>query len=434
MNDISMRKIRPILLSSMFIVLLSASGCSWWDDLMNNINWAEREYSNTEDTLNRAIADINANSQNWQRIMQKAIDDINPKERQVRQDLEELMQRGVHTAGIEARCDICYLGDMLVQGLQRIEAKIKNQPVPPLKPFICDVSPSAIDMNLDPNRRNNVEIYGYNLDMSWLKLYHIMETGQVDETPQFTVTSPFKRVINLGANGIALVPNSVKIRMDLGNGENRDIPIIQQWPDICVTRDFNTGASSIQVIPSRTGPGDKEFDGHGPCIRATAQIYTAENGTQLRAVVNVDMWECPDDMTKIHKDYTEGIGMEDRVLYTTEHDEEIVEIRTPVSATLEYIGHGTQPQSKTDSGLVSRWNMLADTDGDDVGKSYVTVTFNPVHLVLRKKLNCVTELELTRMMQQNAMSDNMINHLRTVRPIVFQRFETLKPYLRRRIQ
>lgn len=426
--------ITALLLSVMFVTTVFLSGCAWWDNLMGKIDFAEREFSNTEDILNRAMADINANSENWQRIIQTAIDQLDPAERQIRQDLEELMQRGIHTAGLEARCDIAYLGDMLVEGLQRIRATVRDEPPPPVRAFVCDSSPSAIDMNLDPNQRNNVEVYGYNLDQPWLTLYHVLDSRQVDETKNFSLGSPFKRVINLGSNGIALVPQSMKLRVDLGNDENRDIPIIQKWPDVCTTRDFSTESTSIQVIPAHVGSGDKEFHGDGPCIQARARVYTAQNGTQLRGNVWVDMWECPDDMDFISGDHTEGIGEGDRVLFTAEHDEEIIEIRTPMSAQLAFIGEGTDPQSKTDSGLVLRWNILGDTRGDDVGESYVTVTFNSVHLVLRKKLNCVTEDELARMMQQQAMSDVVFEWVLKDHPLILERFEELelRPLMRHR--
>lgn len=420
------KRTSAIVLSVVVAITVSLSGCGWWDTLEDSVEFSERELLNVEDILNRAIADIDANSENWQRILQTALDEVGDTERQVRQDLEELMQRGIHTAGLEARCDISYLGDMLVEGLQRIRATVLNEPPPPVRAVVCDASPSAIDMNLDPNRRNNVEVYGYNLDLESLKLYHVLESGQVNETTNFTITSPFKRIINLGSNGIALVPQSVKLRMDLGNGENRDVPVIQKWPDVCTTRDLNTSSASIQVIPTHVGPGDKDFHGNGPCTQATAQIYTANNGTELRAHIGVDMWECPNDMTLIHEDYTEGIKTEDRVLFTTEHDEEIIEIRTPTSASLEFISDGYAPGSKSDTGLVMRWDILGDTKSDDVGKSYVTVTLNSVHLVLRKKLDCVTEDELARMMQQDAMSPVLTDYVKIQLPGALERFEELE--------
>ena len=428
------KRTSAILLPVLVLMMVSIGGCDWIGSLGNDINFFQREFSNTEDILNRAVADIDANSQNWQRIMQQAIDQVNPSERQIRQDLEDLMQRGIHTVGLEARCDLSYLADMLVGGLQRIQAKVLHKDPPPLKVVVCDASPSFVDMNLGPNQRNNIEIYGYNLDMSWLKLYHVMESSQKNESAKFSSISPFKRVINLGSNGIVLAPNSVKLRMDLGGGENRDIPVIQKWPEVCTTRTWDTNSASIQVIPRHVGRGDKEFNGHGPCIRATAQVFSAENGTQLYGSVDVDMWECPDNMTLIRKDYTEGIGREERVIFTPDQDEEIVEILSPMAVLLEFVGEGINPQSKTDSGLVSRWNIVGDTEGNDVGESYVTATFNPVRLVLRKKSNCVTENELARMMQQNSMSDAMRNHLRSAKPRVLEIAGAIQSVVRKRVR
>jgi hypothetical protein len=315
---------------------------------------------------------------------------------------------------------------MLAQGLQGILAKFRKQPVPPLKAVVCDASPAAVDMNLPPNNRNNIEVYGYNLDQAWIKLLHVRTSSTTDVSAQFSVTSPFKRVINLGSTGVALQTDSVKLRMDLGAGALRDIPVIQAWPSICTTRDFHTTSASMQVVPTHVGPGDNEFAGHGPCTRADARVYVAANGAELRGALSVDVWECPDDMGKIRSDYTEAIGSAARVLFTANHDERIIEVRGPTAARLEYIDTNTEPDSKADSGLIVRWNMIGDTDGNDVGRSSVTATFNSVHLVLRKVEDCVTEEELARLIAQQALSPQVQDRLRLERPAVLERSRTLK--------
>jgi hypothetical protein len=425
------RLLRVIGMSSLLIALvLGGSGCKFLNSILGKIDFFQREFSNVEDILNRAIVDVDANSANWQLIIQKAIDDLPQAEAVVRQDLQNLMQRGIATAGLEVRCDIAYLGDMLAQGLQGILAKFKHQPVPPLKAVVCDASPAAVDMNLPPNNRNNIEVYGYNLDQAWIKLLHVRATSTTDVSAQFSVTSPFKRVINLGSTGVALQSDSLKLRMDLGAGAMRDIPVIQAWPSICTTRDFNTNSASLQVVPTHVGPGDNEFAGHGPCTRADARIYVAANGTELHGALSVDIWECPDDMSKIQSDYTEAMGSTDRVLFTTNHDERIIEVRGPTSARLEYIDTTTSPDSKADSGLVVRWNMIGDTDGDDVGRSSVTATFNSVHLVLRKSEDCVTEEELARLIAQKALSQQVQDRLRLERPSVLERSRMLKDVIK----
>lgn len=380
--------------------------------------------------------DINANSRDWQRIIQKAIDSVPAAEAQVRQDLQNLMQRGIATAGLEIRCDISYLGDMLKDGLQAILAKVKKEPLPPVNAVICDASPSAIDMNLSPNGRNNIEVYGYNLDQTWLKLFHVAQNGQSDETGHFNTISPFKRVIDLGASGIALGPQSLKLRMDLGNGGYREVPVIQKWPEVCETRDFDTSSSSLQVYPTKTGSGDNEFYGHGPCVRANARVYLDRTKTQLWGHLDVDMWECPDDMTLMRSDFTEGIGYVNQVLFTADHDEEIFEIRGQTTSRLEYIDQTTTPDTKVDSGLVVRWNSVGDTDsGEDITQSYVTAVFGSVHLVLRKKDgNCVTEEELAKLMAEKRMSTTVQEHLRLKRPAVFERAKVLETLGPRRIR
>lgn len=418
------RRLAPTKIAAALIVfglLLFPTGC-----FEEQVNTLTSQFQNTEDILNRAVLDISANSQNWQQIIQNAINQINPAERQVRQDLEELMQRGVANAGLETRCDISYLGDMLIQGMNRIIAKVKGQQPPPVSAFICNASPSAIDMNLDPNRRNVVEVYGYNLDDPTLRLYHVTSSRTQDKTSEFSEVSPFKRVINLGLNGINLSPQSELLRVDLGHGEKTEIPVIQAYPAICTTKDHYTDAYSIKVIPAKYGPGDDDFDGNGPCIRASAGIFGAASGAELRGTVNVDAWECPNDMKYIHKDYTEGQGKEERVLYTPDQGWAIAEILSPTSGQLEYIDRSTNTDQKADAGLVANWQIEGDTNGGDIGKTFVQVTLNPVHLLLRQSANCVTEEQLAQMTNENQLSHHVMTNLRVVRPQVFEKAQALK--------
>jgi hypothetical protein len=410
------------------ILVVSTTGCFLTNWLNRNVDQLVNEYMNTESILDRARVDLTANSENWQQILQHAIDKIDPAETQVRQDLQNLLQRGVENAGLTFMCNISYLRDMLLRGLDNIIAKMKGQPVTAQTGVVCDASPDAIDMNLDANHRNVVDVYGYNLDDTALRLFLVKTSGQTNVTSDFSLVSPFKRVINLGANGIQLNAQSQALRIELSGGEIRQIPVIQAYPPICKTDDFQIPTQSIKVTPTnRVGNGDKDFDGHGPCIRAAARIYLPGDGTQLRGAVTVDAWECPDDMNKIRKDYTEATGAEDRVLYTPPAGWKIDRIFEPVSAQLEYIDHDTdKDDEKADTGLVMNWRIRGDTDGDDVGRTFVQVDFNKIHLTTREAGNCVTDRQLGRMWNGGTLSDKLKATLKESRPQVLKEAEIMK--------
>jgi hypothetical protein len=135
-----------ILLGVIFAVGLFVPACSGrlgLDALNSTVN---THATNIEDILNGAIQDVTAHSANWQTIVQGALDKLPAAETQVKQDMENLIQRGIANAGLEVRCDISFLGDMIVTGLKAILAKVLNQPPPAQPAVVCDASPPAIDM------------------------------------------------------------------------------------------------------------------------------------------------------------------------------------------------------------------------------------------------------------------------------------------------
>lgn len=168
--------------------------------------------------------------------------------------------------------------------------------------------------------------------------------------------------------------------------------------------------SAIQFIPATVGPycptkllgGDREFGGHGPEIWASINL-TIENGNQLFATVYMHARET-------QSDWSETEGTWKKLIYTAPSGFNISGITSGKSSEVHYISKpglgafspgalrellggatGTDVPF-TDDGLVTRWNIVGDTMGDDISTdrncsddTQVAVQLNPVKLKLRRK-------------------------------------------------
>jgi hypothetical protein len=416
-----------VLGAALLLCALTFAGCKIWDKIAGIIETVQTEVHGVEGVIDDAIEKIGANSEDWQSILEEALDDLPDAERQVKADMELLIQRGVSHIGLELRCDISYLGDMLTNGLRKIKADFLGQPAPQILPFVCSFSPPAIDMNLAPNSRNTVYVYGYNFDLDPMKLYH-RKTGGVREnvSQHFNYSTPFQKVINLGATGIVLGAQSEALEVEFG-GMVLTIPVIQAYPDLCKDPWEKTVAvSPKKVIPQKIGEGDNEFSGHGPCIVARAVLGISPDRRQLTATYLVWAYECPDDMDYRRSDYTECRINENRVLFTAAEGEQIREILGPTSARLEYIDRSTAEDRINDTGLVHTWTVMGDTNGDDIGDTYVIIDLNPVRLLMEETGDCITEEELEQMAAAQQISLKTSRKVLELKPQYIRAFKMLK--------
>jgi hypothetical protein len=112
--------------------------------------------------INQAILVLDNPSQAWQGTMTQL-------EQQLRQDTEpnlanEVAQvgaKGTPTAGTEIRCTPDFIRQRMRLDLQRIAARLKNEPIPQIEPVYCDVVPKAFAMGQPPDQ---VQYYGYDLN------------------------------------------------------------------------------------------------------------------------------------------------------------------------------------------------------------------------------------------------------------------------------
>lgn len=166
--------------------------------------------------------------------------------------------------------------------------------------------------------------------------------------------------------------------------------------------------STIQFVPSTVGPycpkkllgGDREFGGHGPEIWAWIKLRVVN-----KKMIYADVYLHARETTS---DWSETEGNWSKIIYTAPAGTEILNIETGVYSEVHYVSKpgvnafspkglvqaiggakGTDVPFK-DDGLVSRWNIVGDTGGDDISTddncnddTQVAVQLNPVRVKLR---------------------------------------------------
>jgi len=426
-------KARLVTRLSLFTVVASAlalTGCAWLTKILGTFTDTT---STVESILGNAETSIQADANNWKRTLDDALSKLPATETVVKSDLQALIQRGEDNAGLVAMCDVGYLGDMLNEGLEVILAKVRGQPAPAPKIVVCDASPALVDLNLDASKRNAIEIYGYNLDQPSAKLWYLTNKPSViDETADFHATSPYKRVIDLSVKELQFGKSSVSLRITAGPDATAailsDIPIIQAAPKVCQTKDQDVAVASIQVVPtSKSGSGDNDFDGNGPCVyfSAGATIDT-NNARQLDLRVSGQMYECSSWGVR-QSDYTTAFGEQTVAAFVADEGWVISKVNAPTTGLLTFRVPDKNAHDIAGGDLVSYWHTLGDTDGDDIGTAWVRADFNPVHIQLRYTRDCVNSESLVMALHQNAMSPSLREQLRVAHPEIVQAAARVPP-------
>ena len=133
-------------------------------------------------SMDYAIATLAQQSADWQVVVTNLEKEISKDvQSTIRTEIHDLTRSAVLSTGAEVRCnaefmrikirrELIDLRNSLAQSLnaELIKLPFKNYQMPllpeePVRPFICDIVPAAVDMSLDPERRTKIDIYGFDL-------------------------------------------------------------------------------------------------------------------------------------------------------------------------------------------------------------------------------------------------------------------------------
>jgi hypothetical protein len=367
------------LISAFFIVFVLV-GCGLKRTIQDT---AQDLTNNTVAMIDDAIDEITHESESWQATLQELSEKLTDEAQStVRNEVENLANRTIAAAGSELRCNVDFLGARVIQALQRIKAELLKKPIPERNPAICQVVPSAIDMNLTPNRRNKVDISGYDFDNQPIKLYLVTNDNQkVDVTYAINRLSHYHLVLNLGSNGVLLNENSGRLVLEYKDSQISSIAVTQPVIPDCREEEISFSPDVITFIPPHT-KGDREYDGNGPNISARVNIYVDNNTIKARIYMRAKE-------TKSDWSTADGSGIFN--IYTAPSKKRIMAIVSDKETNTNYTdsGHSEDFFEKGNGELIKRFAFIGDTDGDDAGtRTRVKVTFNRVVVKLKEIGNC----------------------------------------------
>jgi len=396
------------ILTILIIVSLLA-GCNLIDNLKSLFS---SETSKVVQVLDQAISSLDAQSANWQEILNKAMEDLPDQvSNTVRSDVSNLLQRTVAAASGEVRCDVDFFRVRVQQWLQEIKAKYLGSAQPVMEPNICSVVPTAVDLSLSPNQRNLIEFFGYDFDQAQMQVLLKSTNGSlVDIAQHLQKQTHYHMTLNLGSNGVQFDRNCESVTLRWNNIDISTVSVIQPTTPICETSYKEIAPNNITFIPSHYGNGDSEYNGHGP--NTNCYVSLTNHGDHIVAKIFMDAKE-----TK--SDWTEARGSKDYIIYNADPDKTIEKIVSPSNASMSYRDTNHENDLFGGNGCISSFNFVGDTSDDEAGtRTCVTVAFNPIRIQLKEKGNCVSTMMLKTLNEQKQISPKLIEHV--------QKFEKLK--------
>lgn len=399
---------KPILLPlwlGLVLLLCTGSKCSFDfdpagpDDVVNEV----------APILDQAISALNAANADWQAILQDVIQRL-PAEVQstIGTEVNQLLNRGVATVGVELRCNADFLRNRMRQALIRIKSRLLGGQMPPLEPQLCEVVPLAIDMALEPARRNRIEFYGYDFDSADVQVFLQNGVNELNVSQHLNRPTHYHMVLNLAANGVPLRGNSNRLILRWGGREISSIPILQEAPKVCDVSIHEFQPSSVTFVPPHTR-GDREYHGNGPDVMAAVQLIN--EGDRVLARISMQARET-------RSDWTTAAGTKTVVLYQADPGMRITQLISPATADHSYRDDNHYVDEFPGNGCVQNWKFTGDTGGDDVGETRVEVFFNRVRVELKETSGCVEPRIINRLLELKLLSPQKMQTIQSLQPAV----------------
>jgi hypothetical protein len=164
------------------------------------------------EAIQSAIDSLNANSAAWQSTLNNLAAQLKANAQDLlANDVTNLMQRGIATAGVELRCNADFIGARMKSALQGILAQLKHEPAPPQPPpAICQVSPISLDMG---NRPREIDFFGYDFDKGSVLVFLTHAGGEI----------PIDSAVSHPSHYLMTIDTSAGTSAPLCNLENRRI-------------------------------------------------------------------------------------------------------------------------------------------------------------------------------------------------------------------
>jgi hypothetical protein len=211
-----------------------------------------------------------------------------------------------------------------------------------------------------------------------------------DITNALSIISEYHAVLDLTESGVEIMPNAQEIVLSWNDQIKSEIPILVHQQILqCETRTKTIYPGSKSLKPPALddnicdGKPDKDFYGHGPCVRFNMRLNLDSERKKLTASYSMNAWECPDDFDKYRNDCTEVYGSGSVVLYTAQDNEKILSFDVQSAVFDQYIDNDDENDFSYFGGTepIDKLEYVGDTDGDEAGsRTSVKMTFRRINM------------------------------------------------------
>lgn len=199
------------LCTHLLLIAFLTTSCGIPEAIDNLTNAATNATNKSVATLDDAINALDSPLVDWQRVLQDAIAKLDSDlQKTVRDDLSDVLTRGVSTASGEFRCDFDFIRTRIRQELILIRAKLLGTQVDYRQPALCNVVPLAADVSrISSGDLNRLEFYGYDFDAApEVQVELVSDARTEDVTKKLTKPTHYHLILNLGGNGVTLRSDS----------------------------------------------------------------------------------------------------------------------------------------------------------------------------------------------------------------------------------
>lgn len=341
-----------------------------------------------QDRANAAIDDalkrLDRQSSSWQEVLSELVSKLTEAgQSTIRSEVENTLRRSVGETGTQVQCSLDFIGDRVKEDLRQIRAGLTGKKII-RHPKLCQVVPSAMDMNLEPNRRNLITFNGYNFDSEdgvHAFLIERLNAGdaRIDVSMHLRTPTHYQMTLNLGSNGVQLTSSSQSIILESRGQSLSGISVIQPLIPQCQSRVEGFSVSPRTYVPPHTR-GDKEFFG-----KVNMQVKVSLHIQEGKLLGQIYMKaEQPDD------DHTTAEGTDSwDTGYIMPQGWRLDSILSPTTDEFAYFDKTWEVDVFQRGGLVDRYEFIGDTSTDEAGtKTKATVFFNAAQLRLAQIANC----------------------------------------------
>ena len=354
--------------------------------------------------IDRAIAALNKNSEDWQNILNRLIGEIEGFDQELQDkllpDVQNLLTATIAASGEEFRCDTDFLGSRVAENLARIRAKLLKDDLPPLEPRFCSTTPwDHIDLRNPPDA---VAISGYNFnDNPPIRVFARSRSAPnnlIDLTPRIARSAHYHLSLplspNYGGDGFVLNNDIDRLIFKLKPQDEHPLYELPVIPKTCrpATRRVEAGRH-LYLRPDwkKNSPlDDRDFYGEVDIKIVTTLNYGGSG--PITAWVKMTAEEPGEGLYD-----TSAEGTAEGSVYEVPHGMQLVGVGAPGMEVFgpHTFGEDDPPGPKEypgAQGIVRTYKIQGDRNGDDAGiYTDLDVLFREFEVQLIENEDCIPQ-------------------------------------------